>query len=353
MKRVLVKEWTTFDRLELGDLPAPETGDDEVGIRVEAAGVSFATSLVVQGKYQRRPPLPFVPGTEVAGVVTEVGRDATRFSTGDRVCAVLDWGGLAEATSARAVNVFALPDELECARAIAFTNSYATSAAALTWPHLLNVKSGDWLLVHGASGGVGIAAVEIGKLQKATVIATAGSTEKLELARAHGADHLINYRASDFREAVLDLTAGRGVDAVFDPVGGEIFTQSLRCIAPEGRLMPVGFASGEIPQILANLLLIKNITVCGLNMGLYYGWTPKDMRYEYEDRMRAHMDRLFEWFLQGHLDPVVAKTYPLSQFRKAMDDILKRRAVGRIAVVMGEEARRLGHEPACGHINVR
>lgn len=344
MKGVLVKEWTTFDRLELVEMPMPETRVDEVGIQIEAAGVSFATSLVVQGKYQRRPPLPFVPGTEVAGVITEVGRDAKRFSAGDRVCAVLDWGGLAGATSASEVNVFALPDELEFARAIAFTNSYATSAAALTWPHLLNVKSGDWLLVHGASGGVGIAAVEIGKLQKATVIATAGSTEKLELARAHGADHLINYRASDFREAVLDLTAGRGVDAVFDPVGGEVFTQSLRCIAPEGRIMPVGFASGEIPQIPANLLLIKNITVCGLNMGLYYGWTPKDMRCEYEDRMRTHMNRLFEWFLQGHLDPVVAKTYPLSQFREAMDDILKRRAVGRIAVVMGEEARRLGHE---------
>lgn len=346
MRGVLVTEWTPFDRLRLTEVPVPRLRPRELRIRIQAAGISFATSLVVQGKYQRKPPLPFVPGTEVAGIVSETGAEVTRFKRGDRVCAVLDWGGLAEEACALEVNVFKLPDSLEFARAIAFTNSYATSAAALTWPHLLNVQAGQWLLVHGASGGVGIAAVEIGKILGATVIATAGSDQKLEMARAHGADHAINYRDRDFREDVLALTGGRGVDAVYDPVGGEVFMQSLRCMAPEARIMPVGFAGGEIPQIPANLLLVKNLTVCGLNMGLYYGWSPQDMRYVYENKVRANMAALFHWFNAGQINPIVDTTYPLESFQLAMDEVLARRAIGRIAVVMDEEARRLGHPAA-------
>lgn len=342
MKGVLVSEWTRFEALELRELPVPQPVARELRLRVQAAGVSFATSLVVQGKYQRKPPLPFVPGTEVAGIVEAIGDGVTRFRPGDRVCAVLDWGGLAEAACAREVNTYALPPSLDFARAIAFTNSYATSAAALTWPHLLNVKAGDWLLVHGAAGGVGLAAVEIGRLLGATVIATAGSTDKLAVAREHGATHAINYREQDFRAAVLALTGGRGVDAVFDPIGGDVFMQSLRCMAPEARIMPVGFAGGDIPQIPANLLLVKNLTVCGLNLGMYYGWSPVDLRYEYEDRMRANMDRLFTWFEQGLIRPVLARAYALRDFQAAMADVLARRAIGRVALVMDEEAARLG-----------
>ncbi|MGE3390716.1 MAG: NADPH:quinone oxidoreductase family protein [Gammaproteobacteria bacterium] len=334
MKGVLVRDWMPFDRLTLQDVPAPAPGPRQVRIRTRAAGMSFATSLVVQGKYQRRPPLPFVPGTEVAGVVVETGAEVQRFRAGDRVCAVLDWGGLAEEVCAFEVNTFALPDALGFAPAIAFTNSYATSAAALTWPHLLNIRPGDWLLVHGAGGGVGIAAVEIGHLLGAHVIATASSADKLAVAREHGADHMVNYREQDFREAVLALTGGRGVDAVYDPVGGEVFMQSLRCMAPEGRIMPVGFAGGEIPQIPANLLLVKNLTVCGLNMGLYYGWSPQDMRYVYEQKVRSNMEQLFRWFEQGRIRPVVGATYRLEDFQTAMADVLARRAIGRIAIVM-------------------
>lgn len=333
MKGVLVTDWMPFEHLQLQDVPVPQLAPRQVRIRIRAVGISFATSLVVQGKYQRRPPLPFVPGTEIAGVVSEVGTGITRFKPGDRVCAVLDWGGLAEEACAFEVNVFDLPPTLDFPRAIAFTNSYATSAAALTWPHLLNVRAGQTLLVHGAAGGVGIAAVEIGKILGATVIATAGSAEKLAVARQHGADHAIDYRARDFRDAVLDLTRGRGVDAVYDPVGGDVFMQSLRCMAPEGRIMPVGFAGGQVPQIPANLLLVKNLTVCGLNLGLYYGWSPQDMRYEYEARVRANMDQLFAWFTAGKIDPVVARTYPLRDFQAAMSEVLSRRAIGRIAVV--------------------
>ncbi|MEQ8663005.1 MAG: NADPH:quinone oxidoreductase family protein [Gammaproteobacteria bacterium] len=341
MQGILVHDWTTFDQLRIEDVPEPVLEGDRVRIRIQAAGVSFATSLVVQGKYQRRPPLPFVPGTEVAGIVEALGPAARRFAVGDRVCAVLDWGGLAEFACPREVNVYAIPDRLAFHRAIGFTNSYATSAAALTWPHLLNVKPGEWLLVHGAAGGVGIAAVEIGKILGATVIATAGSPEKLATARRHGADHLVDYRREDFRTRVLALTDGRGVDAVYDPVGGEVFMQSLRCMAPEARIMPVGFASGDIPHIPANLLLVKNLVVCGLNMGLYFGWSPTDMRDHYEARMRAHMQQLFDWFEAGRLDPVVERTYPLARVFEAMDDVLARRAIGRVAVVMDAEAARL------------
>ncbi len=341
MKGVVARAWTSFDQLKIEQVPRPAVDGDCVLIRVQAAGVSFATSLVVQGKYQRRPPLPFVPGTEVAGIIEAVGPRARRFNPGDRVCAVLDWGALAEFAVAHEVNVYKIPDELEFARAIAFTNSYATSAAALTWPHLLNVTSGDLLLVHGAAGGVGIAAVEIGKIVGATVIATAGSREKLAAARAHGADHVIDYRRENFRERVLALSDQRGVDAVYDPIGGDVFLESLRCMTPEGRIMPVGFAGGEIPQIPANILLVKNLIVCGLNMGLYFGWSPVDRRYEYEDRMRTHMQQLFMWFLAGRINPVVEQTYVLEQVFEAMDNVLGRRAIGRIAIVMDEEAQRL------------
>ena len=334
MKGLTVEDWMPFDRLPLKELPEQPVPERGVRIQNHAAGVSFATSLVVEGKYQRKPPRPFTPGTEVAGIVTETGPGANRFQPGDRVCASLDWGGLAESCVGLEVNAFAIPDSLDFVSAVCFTNSYGTSAAALTWSHLLNVRAGQRLLVHGASGGVGIAAVEIGKILGAEVIATVGSEEKMEVVRRHGADHAINYRTGDFREAVLDLTNGKGADAIYDPVGGEVFMQSLRCIAPEGRIMPVGFAGGTIPQIPANILLVKNITVCGLNMGYYYGWSPVDVRYEYEDRIRSMMEQLFDWFDAGHLHPEVAQTYALDDVHQAMADVLARRAIGRAVVVM-------------------
>ena len=342
MRAVWVEDWKPFEQLQLEQVPNPEVGPRQLRVAVQAAGVSFATSLVVQGKYQRKPPLPFAPGTEAAGIATEVGADVTRFQVGDRICAVLDWGGLAEEAIANEVNTFKIPDTLSFPAAITFTNSYGTSAAALTWPHLLRVKSGDWLLVHGAAGGVGLAAVEIGKLLGAQVIATASSAEKLDLIKAHGADHAINYREQNFRDAVLDITSGRGVDAVYDPVGGDVFMQSLRCMAPEGRIMPVGFASGTIQDIPANLLLVKNLTVCGLNMGYYMGWSPQDVRYEYEDRMRALMDTMFGWFEAGQIKPVVGAVYPLERFQEAMAEVLGRKSLGRTAIVMGEEAKKHG-----------
>lgn len=342
MRAVWVEDWTPFENLTLQEVPEPEIGPRQVRVKTQAAGVSFATSLVVQGKYQRKPPRPFAPGTEVAGIVSEIGSAVTRFKPGDRVCAVLDWGGLADEAAAFEVNTYKIPDSMPFPEAICLTNSYGTSAAAFTWPHLLQVKAGDWVLVHGAAGGVGLAAVEIGKILGATVIATAGSDEKLAMAKAHGADHTINYRTENFRDKVLEITDGRGVDAVYDPVGGDVFMQSLRCMAPEGRIMPVGFASGTIQQIPANILLVKNLTVCGLNMGYYMGWSPDDVRYEYEDRMRDLMNLMFGWYEAGKIRPVSGGVYPLDRFQDAMAAVLGRQSQGRIALVMDEEAKRQG-----------
>ncbi|MCP5368351.1 MAG: NADPH:quinone oxidoreductase family protein [Hyphomicrobiales bacterium] len=347
MRGVLVREWTDFDKLAVAEIPDPEPGPGQVRLRMQAAGMSFATSLVVAGKYQRKPPRPFVPGTEGAGIVDRVGPGVTRVAPGDRVAAILDWGAFGDQALAQEVSVFPIPDSLEFHRAICFTNSYMTAYAALAWPHLLGLQAGQVLLVHGAAGGVGIAATEIGKALGATVIATAGSAAKLDVARAHGADHAVNYRDAPFRDAVLEATGGRGADAVFDPVGGAVFEQSLRCMAPEGRIMPVGFAGGTIQQIPANILLVKNLTVCGLNMGYYYGWSPQDMRHQYADRVRAAMEQLFAWFEAGRLDPRVSHAFALDDFRDAMAVVLGRRSLGRVALVMDQEARRLGVRPGC------
>ena len=232
MKAVVVKEFTDFSNLTLEEVPPPELKAGHLRLDVRAAGISFAQTLWSKGRYQRKPPLPFVLGTEAAGVVLETAPDVSRFKPGDRVAAALDWGALAEEAAANAVNVYPIPEKMDFAEAISLTNSYATACAALTWPNLLNVRAGETLLVHGCAGGVGLAAVEIGKICGARVIGTAGSAEKLAAARDHGADEVINHREEDFRERVLELTDGLGVNAVFDPVGGDVFDLSLRSMAP-------------------------------------------------------------------------------------------------------------------------
>ena len=187
-----------------------------------------------------------------------------------------------------------LPDNLSYAQATNF-NSYATSCAALTWPHLLNLQAGQTLLVHGAAGAIGLAAIDIAKIIGATVIATASTEEKRAAALNQGADHVIDYSDGQFRDAVNDITGGKGANAILDPVGGDVFDQSLRCIAMEGRICPVGFTSGRAAQAPSNIVLVKNIAVCGLNMGTYYGWSPVDLRYEMEDRVRSLMTAFDEW----------------------------------------------------------
>jgi len=332
MRAIVCRRWGKPEDLAIEDVTLPKLEPDQLRVQVKAAGVSFASSLVIAGKYQRKPPFPFTPGTEIAGIVLEVGSAVTRFKVGDKVMSAVDWGAMAEECLAREVNTFDLPNGMDFATGVALVISYPTSAAALIWPHLLNVQAGQTLLVHGAAGGIGVAACEIGRALGATVIATAGGPQKVAFTLEHGAHHAIDYRKDDFRQAVLDLTKGRGVDAVYDPIGGDVFDTSLRCIAPEGRIMPVGFASGRIPQIPANILLVKNITAVGFNYGYYIGWSPDDARYREFPRIKALMDRLKTWAESGAVRPMATQSFPLQDWLKAYEAILGRAVQGRVVL---------------------
>ncbi len=333
MRGLWVTEYTEFENLTVEEIPSPALEPKQIRIKVRAAGVSFVANLVVAGKYQRKPPLPSTPGTECAGEVIECGAEVTRFKPGDRVCAALDWGAYAEEAVAWEVNTYAIADNLTFAQATNF-NSYATSGAALTWPHLLNLQAGQTLLVHGAAGAIGLAAIDIAKIIGATVIATASTEEKRQAALQQGADYVIDYSDGEFRDEVNEITGGRGADAILDPVGGDVFDQSLRCIAMEGRICPVGFTSGRAAQIPSNIVLVKNITVCGLNMGTYYGWSPNDVRYEMEDRVRSLMTEFGNWAAEEKIKPQVCATFPLENFKEAMALVLSRKSIGRVAFEM-------------------
>ena len=323
MRAVVCSALDGPESLTVAEIARPEPGDGEVLIEVAAAGVNFADSLIVAGKYQVKPPLPFVPGLEVAGRVAAAGAGVERLAPGDRVVAMLDWGGYAEAAVARADSAFVLPAGMEMETAAGFPIAYGTAHGALVWR--AGLAAGEVLLVHGAAGGVGLAAVEVGKALGAEVIATAGGPEKLAVARDHGADHLIDYRREDIREKVKTITGGRGAHVVFDPVGGDVFDASLRCVARGGRLLVIGFAAGRIPQIPANILLVKNLTVHGIHYGAY--------RKEDPARLPAQFAQLFAWCEAGKLKPHVSHRLPLDQAPAALELLTGRRATGKVVLV--------------------
>jgi len=322
MKAIQCVEWAGPEKLRLAECPLPEPATGEVRIRVAAAGVNFPDALIVQKKYQVQPPLPFVPGAEVAGTVDAVGEGVTRMKPGDRVVAFVGIGGFAEYVCASQLQVAPLPPGVDMAVAAGFTLTYATSQHALVERGQL--QSGETLLVLGAGGGVGLAAVELGKLAGARVIAAASSGEKLEAARKLGADELIDYSRADLREAVKSMTEGRGVDVVYDPVGGSYTAAALRAIAWRGRLLVIGFAAGEIPQIPANLLLLREISAVGVYWGEFAKRDPAGNR-----RLLA---QLFGWLAEGRLRPLVSKEYPLAEAPQALQDLLARRAVGKLVI---------------------
>jgi NADPH2:quinone reductase len=329
MKAVLCRalgevEAPTVDGLAVEDVAEPTPGPGEVRIRVAAAGVNFADTLIVAGKYQTRPDLPFSPGMEVAGMVDEVGDGVTRCLPGDRVMAVLDFGGFAEAAVAAENDVFPLPAAMDFPTAAGFPVAYGTSHIALAWRGQL--RPGEVLVVHGAAGGVGLTAVEIGKAMGAEVIATAGGAEKLEFARARGADHLIDYRTEDIRERVKELTGGLGADVVYDAVGGSAFEASLRSINWSGRILIIGFAGGDIPQIPANILMVKNVSAIGVNWGSYRRRDPA--------RLAESFAILFSWFEEGRLAPLVSATFPLTDAVAALKALKARKATGKLVLTM-------------------
>lgn len=331
MRAVICESWRPFDQLELREVPPPAMRPGAVRIRVEACGVSFATQLVVAGQYQRRPPLPFAPGTEVAGTVIE----GEGFAPGTRVFAVLDWGGMAQEAVADAIHVTALPEGMSGPQAleasVAMPISYPTAAAALLWRG--RIGAGDWVLVHGAGGGVGLAGVEVARAVGARVIARAGAAKHAML-RARGADAVLD-SALPFKDDVLRLSGG--VTCVLDVLGGPTFDDSLRCLADGGTLVTVGYAAGGIPTVPANILLLKNIAVAGLNWGAYVGWSPADNRQLHAPRVRALWDQLLAWWVAGQLRPTISARYPLAEFRAAMADVAERRSVGRVVLLPQEE----------------
>jgi NADPH2:quinone reductase len=331
MLAVRCHDWMPYQNLPLEDIPAPVLGAGQVRIGVHYAGVSFATSLVTMGRYQRRPPRPFSPGTEIAGVVLEIAPGVTQAAVGDRVCAVIDWGGHAEEVVTDPATVYKIPASLPFHLAPQFPTSYGTAFAALDWRARL--QPNETLLVHGAAGAVGLAAVELGKAMGARVIATASTPEKLAVAREHGADGTVLFPSDDALPAIKAL-APEGVDVVFDPVGGDAFDLSLRAVAQSGRILVIGFANGRIQQIPANILLVKNISVLGFNYGKYIGWGLVDERHQHEALVRASMETMFRWFEEGKLHPTTSHRFPLIDYAAALDTVLARQAIGKVVLEM-------------------
>jgi NADPH2:quinone reductase len=324
MNAVIVNEWVRPSELAIGEMPAPVIGAGQVRVRVRAASINFADTLIVQGLYQEKPPFPFVPGGEVGGDVLEIGHGVHHVKVGDRVAALCGTGGFAEEVACDAMTVVPIPDSMDYVTASGFVIAYGTSHVGLA--HRAKLQAGETLLVHGAAGGVGLTAVELGKLMGASVIATASSAEKLALTRVYGADHTINYQDEDFRARVKEITRGKGADVIYDPVGGDVFDQSLRCIAWEGRLLVVGFASGRIPQAPANLLLVKNCSVVGLYWGAYAKRNPQVLL--------GSLQQLMTWFDEGKLKPHVSQTFALEDVGAAMETLLTRKAMGKVVLTM-------------------
>ncbi|WP_175940450.1 NADPH:quinone oxidoreductase family protein [Caballeronia sp. BCC1704] len=322
MRAVRCNQYGLPDTLTIETLPDLHPGAGEIIIDVKAASVNFPDVLIIQNKYQLKPPLPFTPGAELAGVVREVGAGVTHFAPGMRVAAYTAHGAFAEQARASETACIALPDHVDLAQAAAFTLAYGTSYHALV--DRGELKAGETLLVLGAAGGVGLAAVQIGKIVGARVIAAASSAEKLAFCREHGADDVIDYTKEDLRERIKALTGGNGPDVIFDPVGGAYAEPAFRSIAWRGRYLVVGFANGEIPKLPLNLALLKGASI----VGVFWG--------DHMRREHALADREFatmvQWIEAGKLRPVVTKRYTLEETPQALDDMMNRRVTGKVVI---------------------
>lgn len=330
MRAVVCESYRPHDEMELRRVPRPgPPGPGEVRLRIRFAAVSWATTLMVSGRYQRDFPLPFSPGAEVSGEVIEAGAGAP-FAPGDRVCAALDWGGYAEEVVVHSRHVQAVPEGLDLAAAALIPVGFLTSWGALVWRGRL--APGERVLVQGAAGGVGLPAVQIARALGAEVIAVARGAAKGAALREMGADRVVDPDRESFRDAVMEASGGRGADIVFDTVGGDVFDASLRCLDAGGRLLVIGFVEGRIPQVPANILLIKDVSVCGFNVGRILGWTRHDERERWAGRWREGTEALMRLWQEGRIAPRVHATLPLDRFREAMAIVTSRQAIGRVVL---------------------
>lgn len=309
------------DVLRLDEVDRPEVPEGGAVVKVEAASLNFPDLLAIAGQYQVKAPLPFTPGMEAAGTVVAAG-PKSRFAPGDRVIANTLWGAFADEVAAPDAHLFPIPAGLTAAQAASFVITYQTGYFALV--HRAHLRAGETLLVHGGAGGVGIAAIQLGRALGATVIATAGSDEKLDVCRRAGAHHVIDYTDKDWVGEVNRRTGGRGADVIYDPVGGDVFDQSLKCIAWEGRLLVIGFASGRIPELKLNRVLLKNISIVGLYWGAYQLKDPAKIQAAH-DALCAHVAR-------GEIAPLVWKQLPLTDLLDALSALESRASWGKVVV---------------------
>ncbi len=319
MRAVLCKELGLPEKLVVEEVPSPTAGKGQVVLSVKACGVNFPDTLIIQGKYQFKPELPFSPGGEVAGVVKEVGEGVTSVKPGDRVIASGTWGGFAEELVVEADRTIPMPEAMDFVPASAFVLTYGTSYHALKDRGQL--QAGETLLVLGASGGVGISAIQIGKMMGARVIAAASTSQKLQVCKDNGADEVINYAEEDLRARIKALTSGKGVDVIYDPVGGPYSELALRDMAWNGRFLVVGFAAGEIPKVPLNLTLLKGCSIVGVFWGAF-------TRKELENNKRNN-EELLQFFVEGKVKPHIYATYPLEEAARALNDVMHKRVSGK------------------------
>lgn len=324
MKAWQVSEWCEPEQMVLAEIAIPEPGPGEVRIRNHAAALNFFDLLLIQGKYQVRPPFPFTPGSEVAGVIDAVGEGVEGLSIGDRVQSMLSNGGYAEYSLAPAAKTFRIPDGMSFPEAAAMPIVYQTSYLALTRRGQL--REGEWLLVLAAAGGVGSSAVQLGKALGANVIAAVGGEEKFDFCRRLGADHVIDYHQENWPDRIRQLTGGRGADVVYDPVGGDYFDQATKCMAMEGRLLVIGFAAGRIPSIAANRLLLKNTSVVGVYWG---GYVEKHPAY-----LAQSQAELFDLYEAGRIKPLISFTSPLAAAPAALRALAERKVTGKAVLLI-------------------
>ncbi len=325
MKAVLCKQYGPPSDLVVEEVPSLKAGEGQVVVAVHACGVNFPDTLIIEGKYQFKPVLPFSPGAEVAGVVKEVGPGVTRFKPGDRVIAATTWGGYAQEALAQAERVIRMPEGMAFETAAAFLLTYGTSHHALK--DRGELKPGETVLVLGAAGGVGLAAVEIAKAMGARVIAAASTGEKLAVCREHGADETINYSTEDLRGRLKAIAGERGVDVVYDPVGGTLSEAALRSMAWRGRFLVIGFAGGDIPKVPLNLPLLKGCSIVGVFLGGFMRAEPQ--------RSEAELRELVAWIGEGKLHPRVHAVYPLERAADAMHDVTSRKVIGKVVLTTG------------------
>ncbi len=327
MKAVLCKAFGPPESLAIEEVEPLKPGKGQVVISVKACGVNFPDTLIIQGKYQSKPSFPFIPGSEVAGIVKEVGEGVDHVKVGDQVIAFTGVGGFAEEVVADAARLIPMPRTMDFTTASAFVMTYGTSHHALK--DRAQLKPGETLLVLGAAGGVGLAAVEIGKVMGAHVITAASSDEKLEVCKQHGADEVINYSTEDLRDRIKQLTGGKGVDVAFDPVGGDYSEPVLRSMAWGGRFLVIGFAAGDIPRIPLNLPLLKVYSIVGVFWGSFMERDPK--------HGQENLMELLAWFVEGKLKPHVSATYSLEHVTDALNDLIERKVTGKAVLVVSEE----------------